>query len=190
MAVFEIAFKRLLGYEGGYSNDHADKGGETYKGIARNFHPDWSGWKLVDEIKKSPGFQKELNSNAELTYHVKQFYKYEFWDKFDLDNIRQHVAEEIFEVAVNTGVQRAVKIVQTTCNLLNRNGSLYPDISTDSKWGTVTKNTLKTCLQKNDDILVFNVLNILQGAFYIELMLNNTNYEKYIGWFNRIEILK
>lgn len=33
----------MLIHEGGYSNDPIDLGGETYKGIARNAHPNWQG---------------------------------------------------------------------------------------------------------------------------------------------------
>ena len=85
---------------------------------------------------------------------------------------------------------RASIILQTVLNLLNRNGKFYPDIKIDGKVGPQTLSTLRLCLQKNSEKLLFNVLNILQGAFYTELMLNNPVYEKYIGWFSRIEILK
>ena len=37
MAEFETAYYLTNKIEGGYANDQDDKGGETYRGIARNF---------------------------------------------------------------------------------------------------------------------------------------------------------
>ena len=52
MAIFEPAFKLLILHEGGYANNKNDIGGETYRGIARNYWPKWVGWKLIDHIKE------------------------------------------------------------------------------------------------------------------------------------------
>ncbi len=192
MTNFEKAYNKLVRFEGVYVNDSDDKGGETYKGIARNFHPYWLGWQIIDTLKEHYGkdFQKYLDNNEILQNEVKEFYKVKFWDVFLADNLPYEIAEEIFEISVNTGIMRATIILQTALNLLNRNQKLYPDLKVDGKVGPQTMGTLRTCLQKNSEKLVYNVLNILQGAFYTELMLNNPVYEKYIGWFSRIEFKK
>jgi lysozyme family protein len=192
MTNFEKAYKKLVRFEGGYVFDKDDKGGETYKGIARNYHSTWTGWQLIDTAKEHYGkdFQNYLDENEILQNEVKQFYKEKFWDVFLCDSLPYQIAEEIFEVSVNTGIMRATIILQTALNLLNRNEKFYPDIKIDGKVGPQTLSTLRLCLQKNSEKLLFNVLNILQGAFYAELMLDNPVYEKYIGWFSRIEILK
>ena len=52
MANFNIEFEKLILAEGGYVNDSDDAGGETYLGISRKNNPNWSGWKLIDSIKK------------------------------------------------------------------------------------------------------------------------------------------
>jgi lysozyme family protein len=52
MADFEIAYGETELREGGYVNDPVDRGGETHRGVARKFHPDWSGWKIIDQIKQ------------------------------------------------------------------------------------------------------------------------------------------
>lgn len=185
---FEDAYKKLIKFEGGYVNDPDDKGGETYKGIARNYHPDWSGWKVIDALKPSENFPKMLDSIYALDKAVQQFYKTRFWDAFEADSLPYLIAVEIFEIAVNTGIMRATTILQTACNLLNRKEKFYPNIIVDGKFGNITNNIIHNCIEKNGEILVYNVLNILQGAFYVDLMLKNELYEKYIGWFSRIEI--
>ena len=192
MTNFEKAYKKLVRFEGGYVFDKDDKGGETYKGIARNYHSTWKGWEVIDAVKNifTSDINKTLNENEYLQELVKEFYKVKFWDVFLCDSLSYQIAEEIFEISVNTGIMRATIILQTALNLLNRNEKFYPDIKIDGKVGPQTLSTLRLCLQKNSEKLLFNVLNILQGAFYAELMLDNPVYEKYIGWFSRIEFLK
>lgn len=185
---FDKAYNKLLSFEGGYVNDKDDKGGETYKGIARNYNPDWNGWIIIDALKKNSNFPNNLYMNLELDKRVKEFYKQNYWDIFDGDNLNYNVAEEVFDIAVNCGLKRATTFIQMTCNLLNRNGKLYKNILVDGVFGPITKQILNTCILINGDKIVFNVLNILQGSYYIELMMSNEKNEKYIGWFNRIEI--
>jgi lysozyme family protein len=43
MADFAMFYPRLQQNEGGHYHDLKDKGGETYKGIARNYHEGLSG---------------------------------------------------------------------------------------------------------------------------------------------------
>ena len=50
MAKFQIAEAITGRNEGGYANNSADTGGETYAGIARNYWPKWQGWKYIDNF--------------------------------------------------------------------------------------------------------------------------------------------
>ncbi|MDR1034997.1 MAG: hypothetical protein LBT40_00015 [Deltaproteobacteria bacterium] len=38
--------KHVEEMEGGWANNPADSGGETFRGIARNFHKSWPGWAI------------------------------------------------------------------------------------------------------------------------------------------------
>ena len=121
---------------------------------------------------------------------VEDFYRRNYWDVFFCDILPYEIAEELFEIAVNTGVQKAASILQSALNILNKNQKLYDNIKVDGLLGPVTLATFKTSLTKVPHRLIYNVLNILQGAFYVELMQKKEVYEKYIGWFNRIEIMR
>lgn len=113
MAQFKIAFQKTLLHEGNYSNDPSDLGGETYKGIARNMHASWSGWKIIDTSKKKSGFPATLNKDAELQKQVEEFYLVSFWGPlkaYDIQN--QSNADSIFDFAVNTGIKNCIRIVQ------------------------------------------------------------------------------
>lgn len=54
-AQFMPAFNIVSDNEGGYANDPNDLGRETYRGIARAFHPNWEGWAIIDFIKARYG---------------------------------------------------------------------------------------------------------------------------------------
>jgi len=187
---FLIALAKLLKYEGIYSNDPDDKGGETYRGISRNNFPNWIGWKFIDSAKDSPQFLEILKANLNLEILVREFYYENFWLKMNCDVLPDLIASELFELSVNVGIARTTIILQTALNILNNNQKLYSDIRTDGKFGSQTLATLQTSHSKNNFKRVFNVINILQGSFYIELMLNNPVYEKYIGFFDRVELIK
>lgn len=103
MADFLPAFEKMIVAEGGYKlTDIAnDKGGQTYAGIARKFHPDWQGWKAVD-IGQIP--------SSDL---VRGFYREKFWEVVRGDSImRQDIAESLFSFAVNAGQGTAIKLAQ------------------------------------------------------------------------------
>lgn len=138
MANFEAAFQITLGHEGGYGFDPDDAGGETYKGVARRYHPSWSGWSSIDRIKQQSSNRRQLNSllgnDHKLQQQIQDFYKHNYWDRFQGDAIAsQELAEELFDTGVNMGVHRAVRFLQEGLNLLNRNQKSFKDILEDGK---------------------------------------------------------
>ncbi len=116
MANFTKAITKVLKKEGGYVNNPADRGGETYKGIARKYHQNAAMWVLIDKYKDECGgvnstFKKKLDNDKNITNDVKKIYKTNYWDKFKLDTVyNQKVAEQIFDDAVNRGVAAACKL--------------------------------------------------------------------------------
>ena len=129
MSDFSAAFARTMGHEGGYANNPRDNGGETYKGIARQRHPKWSGWAIVDGVKsnmvKQPFYgtpeysrwvaylNSQLAGSPLLQKSVSEFYRINFWVAGIED---QRLAEELFDKRVNCGdialrwMQRAAKV--------------------------------------------------------------------------------
>lgn len=188
---FNEAFKKLIAFEGGYSNDSDDAGGETYKGISRNNYPNWKGWKLIDSLKNNVGYEETLNLHSELEEEVKIFYYENYWLQLKCDKINSSlIAQELFESAVNIGIKRAVEYLQKALNILNRNKKLYDDIIIDGIMGNITLNTLNKSITLNGEKLIYNILNFYQAFHYLRLMEFKPVYEKYIGWFKRIDIIK
>lgn len=190
MADFERALQRTLAHEGGYVKDAHDPGGETYRGIARRFYPRWPGWARIDRAKRARGFPASLERDATLQAQVAAFYREHFWDRFQGDAIpEQAVAEEVFDTAVNLGVERAVEFLQRGLNLLNRRGRLYPDLAVDGAFGPKTLAALRAYLKKDDPEPLLTILNVLQGMHYIARIEQSPRLEKYArGWLKRVSL--
>jgi lysozyme family protein len=193
---FLTIYKKYTIIEGGYSNDPDDRGGETWRGIARNFWPQWEGWKIVDHFKTiysaKQNFVDALKNDLQLDQFVKEFYKQNFYDVFEGDACPAIIADELYDIAINCGVPTCIKYLQRACNLLNRNShpDFYRDVEVDGKFGANTKHVLVMCLIKNGEKLLYNVLNCFQGMHYIGAMEGRATNEKYIGWFSRVTITK
>ena len=130
MANYRSAILKVLLTEGGYANDPDDSGGETYKGIARNFWPRWSGWVIIDIAKKQHGYELALNRNMQLNDDVIAFYKVNFWDKVGGDFIKdQSIANNLVDAAVNEGIKGAVKRAQGIV-LIAQTGVITPELVT------------------------------------------------------------
>lgn len=116
MADFNIAYKKTGGWEGGWNIVKGDRGGETYKGIARNFFPKWEGWKIVDA--KKPLRHNQIIKDETLDKMVHDFYKKTFWDVVGGDQIEdQSIANTLYDFGVNTGQPRSIKNIQKVLGL-------------------------------------------------------------------------
>jgi lysozyme family protein len=101
MADFAGAWLKTIVFEGGYSNDPDDNGGETNFGISKAAYPHL-------DIKRLTAEQ------------AKEIYRRDYWDKINGDAIPdQRIAEMLFDAAVNHGVAGCKKLEQATSDSLN-----------------------------------------------------------------------
>lgn len=116
MANFLIAYKKTGGWEGGWNHVANDRGGETYKGIARKFWPKWGGWKIVDS--KKPLKHGAMIKDEALEKLVLDFYKKQFWDVVSGDDIEdQNIANTLYDFGVNAGHGRSIQNIQEVLGL-------------------------------------------------------------------------
>lgn len=195
MALFEAAYEPVRQWEGGWCNVKGDRGGETYAGIARNFWPEWSGWKLIDGAKQHSSFRagarafsRHLDGIPGLRDMVEDWYRVEWWDRMGLGTLPQMLADELFEQAINLGRGGAGRYLQRLCNALNydkaRKGDLFPDLAEDGAIGTKTLNALALILKKrsNPEDMV-HWLNCLQGTHYVAIAAKTPSNRQFIdGW--------
>ncbi len=114
MADYTIAVQNTELWEGGYSNNPADSGGETYRGISRVNWPNWPGWARIDCYLKVPalgtGSPKQLDTDPVIQAFVVQFYKENFWQYDGINS--QAIANKVFDLSVNVGKVHAIKITE------------------------------------------------------------------------------
>ncbi len=198
---FGEAFLFTVGNEGDYVNNPDDRGGETYMGIARNFHPSWPGWKIIDDAKEHAGHllskppQKPPASTIEnLLKHttikdsVSFFYKKNFWEPLQLSKLYSRaIAIKIFDMAVNLGAPRASSIVQNCLNIMNFADGY--ELKVDNVIGALTIKLINEKTKKGDENYLLNLLTIQQGYIYMKLSQNNPAQKEFIhGWINRLHM--
>ena len=173
MASFKIAYDRFIKPgEGYYVNNPADKGGETYGGIARNFFPNWQGWTVVDFYKKHTNPNPPTNTKIPgLEGMVEEFFKVQFWDRNRFTEIQnQDLANIIFDWNVNsgsTGIKKVQQILGITAD------------------GAIGPQTLGAINSANPQSL-YSAIKTAREAFYKSLATNPTQAQFLKGWLNRL----
>jgi lysozyme family protein len=191
MASFKEAFAETSAIEGGYVDHPDDRGGETYRGIARLFHPTWSGWTRIDAARDDPDFPAVLADDETLARMVADFYKQNFWNRLRGNQIPdQAVAMELFDTAVNMGIGRAVRFLQEALNMLNRNGQSYDEIGVDGLLGKVTLETLKELLASDRGAgNLLALMNLLQGMHFVDVVRAVNTQRAFVrGWLRRVDV--
>jgi len=173
MAVFEIAYRRLLALESypGYSNDPRDSGGETLAGISRKWWPDWEGWAIVDQLRVHPGFPRNLADNGELAARVQEFYRGHYWTPAIGSINNQTLAGWLFQMSINAGVKPVVTMLQRSLG-----------IPADGILGPRTLGVLEAANQSN----VLKLVREEAVKHYKEIVDKNPSQECFLhGWINR-----
>lgn len=162
MAEFLPAFERMIVNEGGYvlHTVKDDRGGATYAGIARAFHPGWPGWRVIDQGETPP---------ADM---VRQFYRSQFWHPLRLDEVtHQEVAANIFDFGVNAGISTAAKLAQ-----------LVAGTTPDGKIGAKTLQALNAI---DPDLFVARYA-LAKIARYRDIVRKDRSQIKFlVGWVSR-----
>ncbi|MCB2407445.1 glycosyl hydrolase 108 family protein [Hymenobacter lucidus] len=126
MADFAKYFPLLVENEGGYVFDPHDQGGETWRGVARNYHPHWTGWTIVDKYKAKSDWPTDcglyprnelatniLKKDPQLAAEVQSFYLPEYWNCLDLSGVNnQSIASQLCDIGVNSGTGRVGHMAQ------------------------------------------------------------------------------
>lgn len=195
--MFNICYDFVRKFEGGHIFINEDSGGETIYGISRKNHPEWKGFKILDDYKKicevgngptSRAQSSEITSfcggNAELQELTKDFYKSKFYSPLNLDEFPKPLPLAVFDFAVHSGQNRAIKGLQTCLN--NNFGA---GLLEDGACGAKTLKALE--LSKN------NISNFLESYlnyrldFFQRLIIKSPQNKIFLeGWKNRVNALR
>ena len=147
--IFEDACDRLLGHEGGYVKNPRDPGGETRWGISKRSYPNVN--------------IKTLTREGAIA-----IYKRDFWDRVHADKLYDGVAFQLFDFAVNSGIETAVRYLQRAVG-----------VADDGHWGPMS--------QKAADKMSESDMIMLLNAERLDFMTRLKNWENASrGWARRI----
>lgn len=97
--LFDLAFDRLIGHEGGYVNNPDDPGGETKWGISKRQYP-------------------SLNIKALTREEAKVIYRRDFWEPL-ADGLHNAVMYQVFDAAVNHGIGNSIRMLQRAVGVVD-----------------------------------------------------------------------
>lgn len=170
----------IIDIEGDYSDNKDDSGGETR-------------WGITKAVARANGYKGDMRDLPRaLAFAV---YEDRYWKPLQLDTIAElspKIAAELADTGINQGIGRAAEFLQRCLNVLNKQGLLYPDLKVDGSLGPATLRNLRSFLLtrgRPGELVLFRMLNCLQGAFYVELAEKRQKDETFVfGWFqNRVQ---
>ena len=186
---FENVYFYTKQFEGGYANNPNDRGGETFRGIARKSWPTWVGWDRVDQAKGALGHSAGaingyFSGDAEMALMVENFYRQNFWSPVERLRLPERIAEKVFDIAVNCGFGAAVKMLQRALNALE---PVRP-LEVDGKFGRASAAVLEEIMVRYDnrDHEVMEALIEQQVAHYTRIIRRDPSQKVFErGWMNR-----
>jgi len=158
---FDEAFRRLIGHEGGYSNDSRDPG-------------NWTGGKVGVGTCKGTKYGIAANTYPNLDIknltlsQAKEIYKKDWWDKLGADCLHSAIVFQLWDFSINAGRKRAVIELQQVAG-----------VTADGVIGPKTIEAVNK-LELNDVLLSLTAERL---KFYTSLDSFKT-YGK--GWTNRV----
>lgn len=173
--------------EGGYANNPADAGGETYKGIARKMHPTWSGWKYIDGVKALMTTQPAYGTGAyqnwvrylnaklaelnQLQGAVVLFYRVNFWDANRLGEITDEpIAAWLYDHVVNAGARGIMW------------GQLAARVKPDGKLGPVSIAAINAA----DPVALLNRMEDIAGEYRLDRAHDKPSQIQFLtSWLRR-----
>jgi len=176
----------------GLGDIEGDSGGLTWCGIARNKHPNWGGWIIIDDYLSHGGIIKNAwrELGERLTPDTMQWFFEQFWEKGGAGKVAAVSHDngiEVYDVNINAG-SHGVRFLQRALNIMNRNQQDYPDMKEDDRWGPKTEAALRIALDvyaPDGDVKVLDRQNFFQEVFLIDQMKKEPHKEKWRGWFTR-----
>jgi len=110
------ALKQVLKYEGGYVDHPKDPGGPTNKGVTQAVYDTW---------RKSKDLATQSVRNISDS-EVATIYKNLYWDRISGDYLPSGVDFAVFDYAVNSGVSRASRTLQSIVGV-TQDGVIGPE---------------------------------------------------------------
>jgi lysozyme family protein len=165
--LFERVMEFTEKWEGGKVDDPVDRGGRTNMGVTQ---------KTLDGWRASKGLTGEFDVYEITREEAREIYEANYWDAIGGDDLPERVALAIFDIAVNSGPKKAIRVLQESVG-----------VTADGKLGSRTL----AAVYATDPHELFTTINGTRAAWYEAIIANDATQEKYRkGWFNRLNDLR
>jgi lysozyme family protein len=159
---FDRMLEKILEFEGDLKlHRNPTEKQKTYAGIYRKEHPNWEGWRYIDK-GETPPFSL-----------VKKFYFNEFYKPLQVIPYPK-LRFVVFDFAVNTGLPRAVKVLQRII-----------DAKPDGVIGSETLEKLDKYIKKFSEEDLVQKYTLARVAYYNRLAKNKDMRIYLRGWIDR-----
>ena len=154
LSKFDEIIEVVLEHEGGLVDDPDDPGGLTNLGISARAYPN-------------------ENIRGLTVDRAKELYERDYWRKYKVGSLPDRIRHSYFDMCINMGGRRAIKVLQEACNSKNSK-----KIDIDGGIGPVT-------IKAASNVEPFR-LRAYRVMYYAELCMKKPKMEKYwVGWFRR-----
>lgn len=165
----EVVLRWECGSTNGYVNDPRDSGGMTIYGLCRKLYPNLLIWKSIDRLPTTAKKKAYKPTKEELDEVYSKYYNnYYLKSKANLIN-DPCLALQVFDFAVNAGVTRSVKTLQSILG-----------VEVDGVIGKITLGAAN----KGEHCRTFLAA---RNAYYQRIANNGQNGAFLKGWLNRSE---
>ena len=161
---FEICLAKLLIHEGGFVNHPSDPGGMTNLGVTARVWEEWVGHP-VDEKQ-----MRELTPEL-----VAPLYKRKYWDACHANEFVSGLDYAVFDLAVNSGVGRAIKLLQSCVGA-----------TPDGGYGSITSALVKKAQEEDAERLIGVYCS--RRLEFLESLSTFATFGK--GWSRRVAEVK
>jgi len=166
---FADALHFVLKREGGYSDDPMDPGGATNCGITQKVYDDWR-----DQNHLVERTVRQLTPDEIFTIYDERYWQPIRGDELNAED--SNVALQVFDMAVNTGIKRAIITLQRCLHA--------------TEDGDLGFNTM-AALRASDKPSLRDAYAAERDRFYRNLVATKPSLSKFLeGWLKRVQIIR
>jgi lysozyme family protein len=163
---FEPALAFVLRWEGGLVDNPADPGGRTNKGITQKVYDAWR-----QQQGEPPRDVQQIEDSE-----VSTIYQAQYWTPASCESLAAPLALAEFDTAVNMGVGRAIRFLQTAVKC-----------TADGSFGPHTQQAIAACDPGDTLVGYCNA----RESYYKQLVAQNSDLNQFLkGWLNRLDALR
>lgn len=162
----------ILRREGGYVNHPADRGGPTKFGITQKTLTRYLGHAaLASEVR-------DLSEDV-----ARDIYERNYFFGPRIDRLPEEIQPFIFDCAVNHGPRRAIKFVQSVCNL----AGYQPALSVDGAMGPNTRRAAFWAQEALGENFLPSLLEERRNFYRVIVETSPSQAVFLDGWMNRVD---